>query len=1306
MNHTPTRNGSRKRDSRASGDAARNGLWLLILLASAAFCTRARAQAPQFDIYGGLAALACPQAVTGSSNIQTAQIATTSSTAVTPGVTNQITLASTTRSDDKPLAVNESLDIDPGSTSPIAVTGETPAGSFAVTGSTNISGKWYGDGSTASFTGWIAHASVLESTVTVEVAGTVVANDVFGAIESGPAACPSCTNQLGNVTGHVSYDANDSRTWISIQFQSNVTPPNNAQITLSYSYLTTEVAQIKSINGNAVTFTNPLWNAHSAEFSVLDAYFRTAKSGNRWYLCDALDHPFYPISVEEEDLEQSSFGDASNAQMSVETTTTAAVAAGATTIPVASAAGIAPGPGMMLHIGPHTSSSEWVNVTAVTGLNLTTSSVQLAGGYTSGVAVECCEYAVTVTGSSQKYGAIPASQGKYKNSAWPVLNASPSQYQQVLIPRMKQWGFNGASPAGSNGVYAASVINNPAGFWDVPEKTPPFKVPYQLTTTECSNGLKNQYGYVSDLVLDGNQKVGHSQSGKIEDYFDANLWKWAAKNFGWFAENPWIVAIMPTQTDDCPGFGPGEHFQTLAVGAGTNGQGYNAIHNGWSTLTAPPYLSVNSVDMRNRNVTESNGSNPIGQRGTFISKVTALPQYLQGQLDPLNFPAAATGSNISLISCSGSYVQVTLAGAWLLAHYDPFTIGDLATVTATGFNTTSGQPAQVLAAVQGSHQVTLAYPGTSPCPGAPTHASGLIALGPGYQSLADLNGAAVGWATTGAGYTTWGSSGTRYTGQAVTCSATSCSFNVSGSIDPYSVQIVANCSVAAGCSGAGNFSGVVAADFVSTSGWTPPVTSGTQGLFNYSTPFSTALKATVTAGSSTSCAAGGSVAFTLNSYNGNQIWPGEILYFATDGTNPAEYVQVCSVQNKPGQLTTDSINSVTANFGYPHLLSSTAVSIAFPSVAATAFNYQTPASVSFTIAANLPAGWTLTANYNANGWANGGTGLLDEAGCYVAAGCTHTWTGSGTNSCVDNGTSAVCAGATFGNAAFERDLDGFSQAEAAYYARNYLEQERSALPHTLVIQSYRDGGARGAPGRQGTIHGQIPYLDIGWGSYVYNYAGAMPVSGAQYPCLSGGGWGRCNDAQLNARDTMLSWRGDGPQYDFWETSSDQDSALHCIVGAGTVGTSGTPCTSQSSQFDGFYNAVSQTDRAAQSARALNVEWLAPSVNGTYQFIGLDWWAPVDTPVGGGQFDDYGFITTQDNSYDGSEACTASSQPSVENIAGYPLIPVPETPPGKNCYGDFLHPWRGNLWSIYSALLGQIGTTTKLSNASVQGSAVH
>lgn len=1257
------------------------------------------ANTPAFDTYGGFAAKSCPVQAMSNTDIAPAQLVTSSSTGVTPGSTTVLTLASVTETNGHTVATGEFLSVDAGSTAVQISTNEP----FAT-----------GNGSSTSFTGYLQHTSWMENTLSISVGGTVVAQEVFGSIQSGAPQCSACSNALGNVTGHVSPDFYDSRVWVSIQFS---TPPaNGAAITLTYSYLPTEVDQVASVSGNSVTLSNPLYNAHSDTYSVTTAYFTTQKSGLRWSFCDPLSHPFLPISIENFNT-QGNFGDTNlspYAQNSVTTSLTQSITGSSSpqTVSVGSTSQIVAGPGMILDVGRNPTGTadnpEWVDVTSV---GAGTISGIFKNGHSSGDTVECCQNVTVVSGGNggnTSTGSSLAAAGKYQNSSFAALNAAAGgAWLPLNMSRLRTWGFNAASPAGTQGNFDPWLTNSNAGIWDLPEHTSPFKDPSQLTTYECSDGMFNRFGFASDFAENGNVKS--NASGFVPDFFDANLTEWAGGQMGLLVEGPWIVAIMPTQTDNCPGSGPGEHFTTTPAG------GFGAFHDGKKVLIAPPYIAVPGQVIKNMNV---QAADPVSQHGTFLSKITALPQYLEGQLDPIHFPVAASGSNISSISCSGSNAVATLSSTWLGSHLDPFTLGDLITVSATGFSTVSGQPAEIITAVQGSHQITLAYPGVSPCPAAATQTSGLVAEGPGYSSVAALDSAWGAPAPGSGGYTTFGSSGTLNAAVPVSCSFVSgqtydlCSFTANQNIDAYSVLVTAS---------NGTISSNIAADFSLSSSSPPPV--GATGQLDEPATVST------TTTNPINCTGGcASATFTLSNYS--SIYPREI--FTVDSGANAEQVKVISLQHGgPGTTYSSSVISVTAGpFSSFH-----SSGVSFKSAFGATQAAGTPANPSFTYSAASPgsvtvqfyldnappSAFTLTAQYHENGWGNGGSGVQDEDGrCAPNSACSsHSWTGNDL-ACVDNntGASGECASSTnsttcsattvcFCNAAFERDIDGLAQAAREYYARTYLEQARSVLPHTLVIESYRNSGARGDPSRPGDIRAQTPFVDIDWGSFVERYDGATPAAGAQHPCLSGGAWTLCNDPAQTSLDYMFSIMGDKPYYDFSQITADADSGLQCMVGVGTR--LGNPCPNYGpggltpQQTDGFHDSPTQAARASFASTWLTTLFLTPTVNGSYQSIGDDWWSPTDTPLAAGQFDNYGVLSVNDNLYNGVEACNSSAQPLTENIAGYPLVSVPENSQESgegNCYGDFLDPWRASLWNVYNAIVTGVALPTAPSKKSI------
>lgn len=1405
---------------------------------------------PQFDTYGGLVGQTCPATAMSNTNITPFQLITTA----TETDSTHLVLASTTESNQQTtLALGTDvaqrpvyLAVGGATTTPITVGSpyETPTGG---TWGAACAANQYPSGYYC-YTGYLAHSSWNESSLGVYVNGTQVAAEKFGAIDS-----TGFAGGIGAVLGHVSPDNTDSRVWVSLAFSSQPTPAP----VVGYSYLPAEVVQVASVSGSTVILSSALQNTHTGTFAVTTGYMTTKKGNGRWNFCDPLGHPLVPISVEEWQA-QGSFGDMGSdpyAQNTVTTTTTGAITCSTppctnVQVGVASTNGIVAGPGMIVDYGRNPTGTadnvEWANVNAVPTPG-TPGVIQLASiksSHLSGDTIECCQHTTLVNGSNggNAYtGSALTSAGKYGNSSYPAVNNTSYSWGTLNVPRFKTWGYNGISPAGSNSYFDAPFTST-LGLWDLPEHTNPFKSPFQYTTYECSDGLYNRYGYAVDIVLDGNPKPGHGQSGKVEDYLDPDLPSWAGGQMKYvLPESPWLTVIMPTQTDDCPTMGPGEHFST------TPQNGFQANNTGKIILNAPPYLAVPSNVVRNK---AANTTQPLNQRGTFISKMVGVPQILQGKFDHLNFPTAATGSNIGSISCSGANAVVNLSASWLGSHFDPFVVGEIDTVSGTtNFNTASGQPAQVIAAVQGSHQVTLAYPSPSPCPGAATETSGLIAGGPGHQSLTDLN-TAWGAGTTGTcvspgtGYNSWGSCGTLNTGVSVPCSGSpvNCSVPVTGPVDPGSIEVTAS---------NGAVSSLIANDFVA-SGGNPPVTGGSYTVTNAVTGSNSgvnyiiltlsnicassghclvggdaisaasiggctsangswyivngssgynggwagangiALSSTATPGTASTCnssyTSGGIVTYTGSSgqmdtmgstilgsnqnaatvaitqaITGNSgvgcnyqspgatiqsltncatftlaayanIFPGQI-YTITDGSH-TDYALVTSINHVFNSLNYGSVSSITAG-PILHSYAATGATLGTtfgytPGTQNAQFVYGSASSASFYLASAPPAGFSLTAQYHANGWANGGSGLLDEDGrCAGSASSSspycsgHTWTGND-NGAIDQNTagagSSNAAHTIYGTALFQRDIDfALSLIPTSQYARGLAEQRLSAMPHSQGILSYRHGGARGDPGRMSTLEAWLAFVDVGWGSMVERWDGGLPGGASSkagitssYPCLSGGTWTLCSDVYLLASsgsDTDYSLQylftitGDKPFYDFMELAADADSALQCIMGIGTrLGVqcvnnttgAGGPSTNQT---DGFEQATTQSARATWAATWLNTILNTNTVNGDVQFVGADWWAPVDTPLAGGQYDDYGALTTQDNLYNGLEDCTAAQQATngtaTEDIAGYPLVSVPEVPASGTCYGngsDFLPAWQSSVWTQLEAIVNNMQPT--------------
>lgn len=1219
-------------------------LFIFFLLTSCCYAQKLPVGTPAKDQFSGLVGASCPARGESNTSVPPSQLVTTSVSAITPGVTTTIALASTVEQNGivpngRTVQPGEFVTLDYGAGGTNAVTGETPSGSFAVFGGTNGSGKWFGDGVTTTFQAYFAHASVLQNTVTVLVGGSPVAVDVNAGIQSGSPSswalsldktspCPLCSNNAGDVTGFVSPDLYDGRQVITLYF--TVAPVNNAAISLNYSYATAEVLQVSSVSSPNVTFTTPIYNAHSGMYSVVTASFGASEitgAQPRWTFCDPLGHREAIITSQNLNTQGNweNSGASPFAQNSVTTTLTQNVTGSSSPqcVGVASTSEIVPGPGMIVGVGTPQSdpNREWVRMLTPSGCSAGQVYGTFKNSHATGDRLACCQQSTVVNASDGQGtgGPVPAQPaGKYRGSSYAQLanaNSAPGgSWLPLHLLRVRNYEITGASPAGSQGNFDPWLTNGSAGIWNLPETTSPVKDPSYVYTQECQDGLKNRFGFAGDIILSGN--TSHNAVGSIPDFVDPNLGLWIAGQMGDFPESPFTYAVNPNQTDNCPGSGPGEHFTTSPQ------NGFQAFSEAKKILVAPAHIGVPFAVLHN---TAQQQGSPVSQRGTYLTKAVFLPQYLQGQYDPINFPTPATGSNISLISCNGANVNVTVSSAWIGSHILPFSIGELVSVSATGFSTSPGSPAQVIIANQsfGARRITLAYPVTSPCPGASTQTTGLLAVGPGYNSISALNTA---WGT-GGFLTTFGTSGTQTTGVPVSCSLVSghtyytCNATANQNIDPYSVSITAS---------NGTISSNIAWDFWHSSSGEFVMAYGDSGSLDEPRSFSTNATSVINpiTGSCltfTSCAT-----FSLASYSdsssGYTIVPGQI-FKVTDGTN-VDYVVVSSVQHAtapqgmvqtPGSVPAyGATTSVTAG-PFTHTYAS-GVGTTFSSVFGSTPS-ATPINTDFTYAAaspgtitvqfyldnQPPASFSLTMSYWRGGYMDpaGYSGLLDISGtCNSSAGntCpTEAFTGNDLG-CFDPGSQAsgncftsnynsnACKGSgsgasiCFGNATFVRDMDGAAQTARQRYARMYKEDELSVMPHTMVLESYRNAGARGDPARWYDILNQAPFVDIMEGSFVERFDGATTL-GAQFPCLANSsnqcpqilptstcpasGWTLCQDPSLGPLDYLFTIAGNKPMYDFSEIPANPQSSLECIMGVGTRAISPGCPNEISGQTDGF-----------------------------------------------------------------------------------------------------------------------------------------
>lgn len=345
---------------------------------------------------------------------------------------------------------------------------------------------------------------------------------------------------------------------------------------------------------------------------------------------------------------------------------------------------------------------------------------------------------------------------------------------------------------------------------------------------------------------------------------------------------------------------------------------------------------------------------------------------------------------------------------------------------------------------------------------------------------------------------------------------------------------------------------------------------------------------------------------------------------------------------------TGSIGSPTAN-----LINQSASSI----------NYSTGVvTISFTTA---PAkGVPITANYIYGGWMAGGTGLMDESGSNTAWVGTNPYCVEGPDPKYPNYFACIGAGATSyavlkpnANPNLGADLDAWvAQMSARYFKTMHDDLKAVTKINYLGLDTI---GSWYAPANSNFLRGAAPYID-----------GAFVILRSDLPSNSG---------FQSAYQYTSHYLGDMPLLNFQTLGAQADSSMSC-----NPSKSYGMMANQESRGQSWYNTMSYV---------LN----HPGANGTYPFVGFDWWAFQDM-----QGANLGLVSIHDNAYDGKEAVVASHACDPETVtSGY-------TCGGEAAnYGDAVTgATEGNaLWLAFttsSVTTSQATTTTPSSRSSKTG----
>ncbi len=276
-------------------------------------------------------------------------------------------------------------------------------------------------------------------------------------------------------------------------------------------------------------------------------------------------------------------------------------------------------------------------------------------------------------------------------------------------------------------------------------------------------------------------------------------------------------------------------------------------------------------------------------------------------------------------------------------------------------------------------------------------------------------------------------------------------------------------------------------------------------------------------------------------------------------------------------------------------------------------NYSTGAiTISFVTA---PArGTSITVNYTYGGWMAGGTGLMDEDGSHTAWVGTNPFCLEGADpnyptyfSCVGGGGNnnpVPNANSTLG-----ADLDNWVPQMAAKYFKTMHDDLRavSSVPY-LGLDLI---GSWSGPAYSKFLQGAAPYLDVAFVGLHYWAPAPSPATFKE------------------AYQYTTRYLGDIPLLNYGSggvAQADSSYYCHALTGPNAI-------LNQATRGENYYNAV-------------NYLLTTPGYNGTYPFVGNDWWSWQDF-----QNLNQGLVSLHDNAYDGHEAVTGRvpCSPPLQNL---------------------------------------------------------
>jgi hypothetical protein len=268
--------------------------------------------------------------------------------------------------------------------------------------------------------------------------------------------------------------------------------------------------------------------------------------------------------------------------------------------------------------------------------------------------------------------------------------------------------------------------------------------------------------------------------------------------------------------------------------------------------------------------------------------------------------------------------------------------------------------------------------------------------------------------------------------------------------------------------------------------------------------------------------------------------------------------------------------------------------------------------ITLTFSSPIPKGQTLTADYIYNGWMYG-TGLMDEDGRHTV------WLGS---NAVCLSPAAACDGRdnprATANPRVAADLDEWVTQFSAQYFSTLNRHLKAAAPHVLYFGA-DTVGTWGVPPRKEILEGAAPYVD----GLFTTWFGDQPTE----------------EIAISQYLYLTRFWGDKPLMNFVTLHAQRDSAMARYDNARCC-----------------FGLETQVQRGQQWRTIVSKMLNTPSSNNSYQWVGIVWWSSHDFNGNNGEYTDWGLKTTSDNAYDGHEA-------------GSTIVPCSPPLQGLQCGGE-------------------------------------